>query len=514
LRPIVRVLSIVLALLAVPILSALPASAGSSTQSTGVLNSFDGTPIVFTLFEPAGASASNPVPAILMTHGWSGSRQTTTTGMVGALLSHGYAVLTWDSRGFGQSGGVVELDSPAYEVRDARALIDLLATLPQIQMDGVNDPRVGMTGGSYAGGIQLLTAAFDHRIDAITPDITWNDLRQSLGPYGVPKTDWLAVLFGSGAATGAGLGLVPGNPAGPQAGAYDINLPLWYAEVHATNGLTPDAAEGLRERSPSVYVSEIKAPTLFTQGLPDTLFNANEATATYRSLLSFGVPAKLLLGCFGHSGCPYASDDAHVQAAVLDWLDHYVKQDGTSTGANVEWFANDAIWRSSATWPPVGTTWLTTSGNLLLASTPAPTGGGGFSIGAGGLDQSAQSPLLDDGVGSGLIPIATAGANGLHVAGAGHVQVHATGVGTEAFLFFRLVDSDTGAVLDGQTQAYRMPISPISTGIGSLDLVGVGYSLPAGHHLALQVSTSDFSHATNRQPGVYQLTVDVTVPTL
>src|SRR5581483_10485136 len=261
------------AALAAPALA--PAAQADASVTTGVLNSFDGTPIVYTLFLPAGASADHPVPAVLMTHGWAGSRQTGTGGMVGRLLDAGFAVVTWDSRGFGQSGGFIELDSPAYEVRDASALVDMLAASPLIaQRDG--DPLVGMAGGSYAGGIQLLTAAFDSRIDAIVPDITWNDLRQSLGPGGVPKEAWIAVLFGSGAATGEAYGLEPGNPTGPQAQGYDINLPLWYAEVHAVNGLTPDVSEGLRERSAAAWMSHIRAPALFTQGLPDTLFNANE----------------------------------------------------------------------------------------------------------------------------------------------------------------------------------------------------------------------------------------------
>ena len=37
-----------------------------------------------------------------------------------------------------------------------------------------------MAGGSYGGGIQLVTAAIDCRIDAIAPSIAWNSLRTSL----------------------------------------------------------------------------------------------------------------------------------------------------------------------------------------------------------------------------------------------------------------------------------------------------------------------------------------------
>ena len=48
-------------------------------------------------------------------------------------------------------------------------------------------PVVGMTGGSYGGGIQFATAAYDKRIKAIVPVITWNNLNWSLWPNSVIK---------------------------------------------------------------------------------------------------------------------------------------------------------------------------------------------------------------------------------------------------------------------------------------------------------------------------------------
>ena len=95
---------------------------------------------------------------------------------VGALRQAGYNVLTWDPRGFGKSGGAVEVDSPDYEARDVSALIDWLAKQPEAQLDKAGDPRVGMNGSSYGGGIQWVTAARDARVDVITPNISWNSL--------------------------------------------------------------------------------------------------------------------------------------------------------------------------------------------------------------------------------------------------------------------------------------------------------------------------------------------------
>ncbi len=44
------------------------------------------------------------------------------------------------------------------------------------------DPRIGMVGASYGGGIQLVAAATDPRIDAIVPTIAWNTLNDVAVP--------------------------------------------------------------------------------------------------------------------------------------------------------------------------------------------------------------------------------------------------------------------------------------------------------------------------------------------
>lgn len=99
---------------------------------------------------------------------------------VGPLRRAGFNVLTWDARGFGQSGGNVEVDSPAFEGRDVQALITYVSQQPEAQLDAPGDPRMGMAGVSYGGGIQLVTAAIDKRVDAITPVIAWNSLLTAL----------------------------------------------------------------------------------------------------------------------------------------------------------------------------------------------------------------------------------------------------------------------------------------------------------------------------------------------
>ena len=57
-----------------------------------------------------------------------------------------YAVLTFDARGHGQSGGLVGIDGPR-EVADIRAVHAWLAARPDVA-----DAKIGAWGISYGGG--------------------------------------------------------------------------------------------------------------------------------------------------------------------------------------------------------------------------------------------------------------------------------------------------------------------------------------------------------------------------
>src|SRR3954454_14109436 len=191
-------------------LLALLVAAPAAQARHATITSFDGTQIVLTLHpSPSGGKA----PTILEGHGWGGSRQTDPNAAsdegtgnvgVGALRKAGFNVLTWDSRGFGSSGGTVTVDAPDAEARDVQALLDWLAQQPEAELDKAGDPRVGMTGVSYAGGIDLTPAGLDKRIDAIAPIIAWHSLTTSLYKEETVKGGWSSLLYGAGVPTSKG----------------------------------------------------------------------------------------------------------------------------------------------------------------------------------------------------------------------------------------------------------------------------------------------------------------------
>jgi len=124
-----------------------------------------------TLYVPPSATAEDPAPAVLLAHGFGGSKNSVAAD-ARDLAERGYVVLAWSARGFGASTGQIGLDDPRYEVADVSALIDVLAGRHDVLLDGPGDPRVGIAGESYGGALALLAAAYDQRVDAIAPQIT------------------------------------------------------------------------------------------------------------------------------------------------------------------------------------------------------------------------------------------------------------------------------------------------------------------------------------------------------
>src|SRR4051795_3800569 len=89
------------------VLGAVPADARDA-----IVPSFDGAPLIVTFMPAEGLEPGQKAPTVLQTHGWGGSRDTDpnaasdeSTGAVGVgpLRRAGFNVLTWDSRGFGDS---------------------------------------------------------------------------------------------------------------------------------------------------------------------------------------------------------------------------------------------------------------------------------------------------------------------------------------------------------------------------------------------------------------------------
>lgn len=506
-----------LALGATALVTPSATAAEGTTRTQQVVTSPDGTQIWSTLFLPAGASAADPRPVVLEGHGWGGSGVDEETGRVATLLADGYAVMTWDARGFGRSGGYADVDSPDREAKDVSALLDFLAAQPAVEQEAPGDPVVGMTGLSYGGGIQLVTAAHDPRVDAIAPEIAWNDLRRALVPGTVPKEAWLSLLAGNGAANGTVDGVDPTSPIGIQTGSVSPEVLQAFTEASTTASVSAESLAYYRDRSLAGWgaASPVRVPTLLMQGSSDTLFDLAEAVANYEAVKATGAPVRMVVFCgslsdaaTSHGECPPSheaagvDDRAHLDAAILDWFGRYLRAEGGKTGPAIEYRTNEGVWRSLRTWPVAGDRkQAVVSGSALgsAVSSGVPTSGPAV--------YATPSPAGDPGTVTGTV--ATAPAGGLELVGTPRATLRLTGTGSGAFLFVKLVDRETGEVVNYQETPVRVgPLSATPQEV-TVDLVPIAHTLPAGHHLDVQVATSSAQFAVHQ--GAATVTVDASV---
>ncbi|MFE9811033.1 CocE/NonD family hydrolase [Streptomyces sp. NPDC005548] len=367
--------------LALALGAALAAPLAFTAPAASAAGRYTVTPLTFTvragardctidadLYRPAGADRAHPAPAVLATNGFGGSKSDGSMDGIGkAFAARGYVGLVYSGLGFGKSGCPISLDDPRIDGRAASGLVDFLAgtraaddgtTVDYVTRDGRDDPRVGMIGGSYGGAVQMATAAVDHRVDALVPLITWNDLSYSLDPNnaaGAPqvpgafKWQWSNGFYLIGESqplTTANLDPTRINSLGCLHFVTDA-----CATVRTLNsGAYPAArTESLlryaRSVSPVSYLSSVRAPTLLVQGQADSLFNLNEATATYRTLKAQGTPARMIWQSWGHSGGltdPAGGEldlsrgnleTSYVGRRVLAWFDRYLhRRTGVDTG--------------------------------------------------------------------------------------------------------------------------------------------------------------------------------------
>ena len=299
-------------------------------------------------FLPPGAGK---VPAVLLAHGF-GETKDDVRSEAEDLAQAGFAVLTWSARGFGHSTGQIRLDSPDYEVKDVEQLVTWLARQPRVLLDHPGDPRVGIVGASYGGGIALLAAAYDHRIDAVVAQSTWNNLATALFPNGagsgpangVFKRQWAGLLFNQGSAGfgAAAQGSAPGQAAGPGRGGgagqallpgadsrsalcgrFQPQICAIYQQVAATGRPTPQAISLLLRSSPASVAGRMRAPTLLVQGENDSLFGLGQADANYRALRRNGAPVGMVWFAGGHDGGD--QETTRVESLTTQWLRRWLE---------------------------------------------------------------------------------------------------------------------------------------------------------------------------------------------
>ncbi|WP_026400861.1 CocE/NonD family hydrolase [Actinomadura rifamycini] len=485
--------------------AAPPAAADeASGRRTVEVASFDGTKIVTNFFPAPGLAKGERAESVLLGSGFGGRGATDPeSGELGYLLDAGYNVVTWNPRGFG-SGGAVQIDHPQAEGRDMRKLIDWIARQPEAKLDGRGDPRLGMAGGSYGGAIQLVTAGMDDRVDVIVPGYTYHSLNDALYPNRTIKAGWAFGLCSAG--------LQNGNRFHPRVSSICLR-------ALATGTVTKPDEQWMREHGPDFLMKNIDIPTLFVQGVTDTLFPVSHAVAGYRKVKANGAPVKMVWTCGGHANCMDAEHDASVdREATLAWFQRYLRGDrSVRTGPEFTYPDNTGARHSAAAFPPPAAKPARGSGEGTTLFSPADNSGAMFT---GGYSRNAIEVPVDAPDGGVLV-------------GAPKLTMRYKGRATNAktSVYAQLVDASVPVPGDlpasvipplgeGDPQVVNGMVTPVPVTLDgtarrlTIDLEDVVWRLRPGSELKLQIIPN--SAVFNQQRAAGWITVDaatVTVPT-
>jgi X-Pro dipeptidyl-peptidase (S15 family) len=326
--------------------------------------SFDGTPIDVDVTLPGDAQAGEPLPTIVMLHGWGGNKSafesenpegsssTTYHYNNTYYAQRGYAVMNPTARGFGRSCGkeagsagtpdclanksYIHLADQRWEARDVQHLLGLLVD------QRVSDPAaLGTTGISYGGGQSIELAYLRDRIrledgsfapwkspdgtplairaayprwpwtdlvDSLLPNGRYLDFRQpseteSRDPLGIMKETWVDGLFGLGALTGVYCGTPP-RPDTPVCSDPTADLVRWFARIQAGEPYGQDA-RGIADEIYDFHQGfgipgPTPAPMLLQSGWTDDLFPPKESIRAYNDSRQRGGWAAMQFGDLGH----------------------------------------------------------------------------------------------------------------------------------------------------------------------------------------------------------------------
>jgi pimeloyl-ACP methyl ester carboxylesterase len=482
---------------------AAPPARASHVEHVAVPSPADGLPIWMSVYKPDGAGPDRQVPMIVHSHGWGGSR-TSSEDAFGDWLEAGFGVVSFDQRGFGETGGTTYAMDPDLEGQDVKGVIDHVASLDWVRKDRdasgqeiIGDPVIGAIGGSYGGGYQLVGALTEvrdtgrTRFNALAPEITWNNIARGLAPSDVPRTLWTTLLTAisagslpphirDGVLVAAATGTMPN---GEIPGIYNLkdmfyrHSPAWFAD----NGY------------------DLDIPVLFGQGTSDNLLPLNEAYHNYESVLTDAARARsIVVGYNGGHALPsvvppgVTSGDAVALGGVGD--------DACSGG--FEQLSRAFFQKVFGGEDP----------SVLLPANYNVTSATGECIHVDRLDDYTTKR-----VGSGVVatpstvgaPLAFPIVEGpVTVAGIPILKGSLTAVGAETRAFFALSVGETPAtarILQNNVMPLRQRLPAIRQPV-ELELAGVAAVVPAGQTLYLTVSAvSDMFAGNNRYPGAMLL---------
>lgn len=456
-----------------------------------------GTVLKANVVTPAGASASSTYPVIVLPTSWA-MPQIEYIAQAKKLAAAGYVVVSYNSRGFWQSGGEIEVGGPE-DIADASKVIDW--TLKNTPADPA---KVGMAGVSYGAGISLLAAAHDKRVKAVGALSGWGDLVDSIYSGRTQHAQAGALLGGAGHLTGR-----------PSAELQRILKDFLGSNLDKEHEMI---AWGTK-RSPTTYLDRLNkngAAILLANAWGDTIFPPNQYARFYEKLtgpkrLEFRPGDHATAEATGLLGLPNDT-----WTTTRRWFDRYLK--GDRNGIDQE---QPVQLKSRSTggyegypdWKSVGATSkkIDLAGSGTIHTNVDSGANGGIVMLSNALDQFLKIPPMAS---MPLLPRRYAAVWQSERADAaqrvrGTAKLHTTVTstkesGTLVAYLYDVGPLGLGKLVSNAPYTFhgKTPGKPFAV---DLELFSTAYDVPAGHRLALVVDTVDPLYVEHNPSGA-QLT--------
>jgi len=384
-----------------------------------------------------------------------------------------------------------------------------------------------MAGASYGGGIQLVTAGLDSRIDAIAPTIAWHSLLTSLFPEGNIKLGWGSILIAAGVQ-----GSLPGGLRAPAtlAGRQDPHFYSILANGLASGTTKQDDLDWMAGHGPGGLLENIHVPTLLMEGTVDTLFPLDEAVANFDAIGDNRlrtaaikakakkkgkrkrkrgktpqvrrVPVKMIWFCGGHGVCltGAGAGSDYLDQRTVAWFDRYLRgKPDADTGPKFAWIADDAQLRTSEAFPLASAGALHATGSGTLPIGPGPASGALIFA-----TQAANAVNVP-------VPGPAADAN---VLGAPHLELsyQGTAVPQKTWIYAQFVNPRNGTMLGNIATPIPLTLDGQPHSI-SRDLEMVAGRAPTSGGYTLQLTASSSLYDIQRSTGAVTFDgIDVRMP--
>ena len=220
------------------------------------------------IYKPKGLSPTAKLPGILMVPGWGGSKNNIGEKYAPHYAEKGFVVLTFDFKSWGESEGyllaiepltkseeskevqvktshVRDIVNPFAMSADVRAALHYLGGEPQVMPN-----NLGIWGTSMGGGLALVAAASDERIQALVTQMGPVNYQYNLRAFTSNKMRQIETLTARG--------IIPPFP-GPESRINPLlkGFPDWVA---------------MKRFDPLSYVDKLNAPILIIDAEEESLF--------------------------------------------------------------------------------------------------------------------------------------------------------------------------------------------------------------------------------------------------